>query len=97
MSDDEIEARGASNASTRSMPRPIVTPEPYSGDGSYTDWNDHFESVAAVNGWDQETLDESLPMRCAHPAFKRLPDATKSDYRRASEALGERFENTSHK
>ena len=25
--------------------------EPYTGEGDYTQWQEHFESVAAVNGW----------------------------------------------
>ena len=32
--------------------RPVVTPDAYTGDSSWTDWADHFEAVAKVNGWD---------------------------------------------
>lgn len=33
--------------------RPVAIPEVFTGDGSQTwsDWQDHFDSVAEVNGW----------------------------------------------
>ena len=36
-------------ASTCSLLQPLILPEPHSGDGDYTEWHDHFESVAAFN------------------------------------------------
>ena len=33
---------------------PLVLPEIFDGDKSFTDWICHFESVAAVNGWSEE-------------------------------------------
>ena len=29
--------------------RPLITPEPFNGTGSFNDWVDHFEGVAAEN------------------------------------------------
>ena len=34
------------------MARPLMLPEPFTGDGSWTLWQSHFDDVAAVNGWD---------------------------------------------
>ena len=31
--------------------RPAVLPETFSGDGTFVDWLDHFETVAEVNEW----------------------------------------------
>ena len=31
--------------------RPLLTPEPFTGTGSFGDWVDHFESVAVINEW----------------------------------------------
>ena len=33
--------------------RPLVLPEPFTGETDYCDWTDHFENVAVVNGWDE--------------------------------------------
>ena len=32
----------------------LVLPEIFNGDGSFTEWICHFESVSAVNGWNDE-------------------------------------------
>ena len=76
-------------------PRPLVMPEPYTGEGDYTQWQDHFESVAAVNGWND--ADKLLWLRVrltgrAQTAFKRLPEAKKATYRATAAALSDRFE-----
>ena len=34
--------------------RPVITPEPFSGEQSWEDWIDQFESIAAINGWSDE-------------------------------------------
>ena len=33
--------------------KPLVLPEPFNGEGSWEQWNYHFDNVAAVNGWDE--------------------------------------------
>ena len=30
--------------------RPVITPEPFSGEQSWEDWIDQFESIASING-----------------------------------------------
>jgi len=80
---------------TRRNPRPLVLPEPYSGERDYTEWRDHFESVAAVNEWNDEAKLLWLRVRLtgrAQTAFKRLSDATKASYRDTLAALKERFD-----
>ena len=37
---------------SNSSARPVLTPDPYTGEGSWDDWIDHFESIAEVNTWD---------------------------------------------
>ena len=32
---------------------PLVLPEPFTRETDYCDWIEHFENVAAVNGWDE--------------------------------------------
>ena len=69
--------------------------EPYTGEGDYTEWHDHFESVAAVNGWDDAVKLLWLRVRLtgrAQTAFKQLPEEAKEAYALASAALQERFE-----
>ena len=46
---------GASSASGGSSTsrRPVLTPDPFSGEGRWDDWIEHFESMAEVNGWDE--------------------------------------------
>ena len=34
--------------------RPVITPEPFSGERSWEDWIDQFESIASINGWNDE-------------------------------------------
>ena len=75
--------------------RPLVLPEPFKGDEDYTEWEDHFESVAAVNEWDDADKLKWLRVRLAgraKTAFKRLPDADKRNFESATAALRERFE-----
>jgi len=34
--------------------RPIIVPEYFSGEGSYEDWIDQFESISEINHWDNK-------------------------------------------
>ena len=75
--------------------RPAVLPETYSGEGSFTEWIDHFDSVAEVNAWDDAA--KSLWIRVclvgrAQTAFKRLDADTRANYAAAKAALKARFE-----
>ena len=56
--------------------RPLISPDAYSGDTSWTDWVDHFEATALVNGWDNAAKLVWLPVRLtgkAQVAWKRFP------------------------
>eukprot|EP00731_Ephydatia_muelleri_P000272 Em0001g272a len=78
--------------------RPVVTPDAYTGDSSWTDWADHFEAVAKVNSWDDSIKLNWLPVRLmgkAQAAWKRLSDETKGDFQAAMDALRNRFEPSS--
>eukprot|EP00731_Ephydatia_muelleri_P002205 Em0001g2205a len=78
--------------------RPVVTPDAYTGDSSWTDWADHFEAVAKVNGWDDSIKLNWLPVRLtgkAQTAWKRLSDETKGGFQAAMDALRNRFEPSS--
>ena len=62
--------------------RPAVLPETFSGEGSLTDWVDHFETVAEVNAWDNAA--KALWLRVhlvghAQSAIKSLSDADRAD------------------
>ena len=75
--------------------KPVVLPESFSGEGSWGDWLDHFNNVAAVNSWDAEQKLLWLKVRMigrAQTAFKKLPDDAKESFETAVTALGERFE-----
>ena len=78
--------------------RLVVTPDAYTGDSSWTDWADHFEAVAKVNGWDDSIKLNWLPVRLtgkAQTAWKRLSDETKGDFQVAMDALRNWFEPSS--
>jgi len=80
--------------------KPPVLPELYSGDKTWDEWIDHFESVAEVCGWDATKKLKWLRVRLsgrAGTAFRRLPEATRSDYGLAKDALKSRFEPESKK
>ena len=75
--------------------KPVIVPEAFSGEGSWEDWLDHFESVAAVNKW--EEADKLLWLRVrmtgrAQKAFKNLPETSRASYTACKESLTERFE-----
>lgn len=54
MSDEpDATAEGGARASTVTVTtRPLLTPESFSGKGSFSEWLQHFEGVAAINKWD---------------------------------------------
>ncbi len=76
--------------------RPHILPEAYTGEGSWDQWQYHFQSVVAVNDWnDEETQLKWLKIRLtgqAQIAFQRLPAETRGNFARAMAALKERFE-----
>ena len=80
--------------------KPVLTPDPYSGEGSWDDWIDHFESAAEVNKWDGAAkvlwFRVRLPGR-AQTAFKQLSEEARAAYAECKRALRERFEPDSKK
>ena len=75
--------------------RPAVLPETYSGECSFTEWIDHFDSVAEVNAWDDAAKSHWIRVRLvsrAQTAFKRLDADTRANYAAAKAALKARFE-----
>ena len=86
MSHDEVPARPA---------RPLVLPEPFTGETNYCDWIDHFENVTAVNGWDKAAKLQWLRVQLtgrAQIALKQLPEATRGSYGNTLAALKWQFE-----
>ena len=78
-----------------SRQRPLVLPEIFDGDGSFTEWICHFKSVSDVNGWRDE--DKFLWIRVrltgkAHVVYTRLSHKTQQHYITTKEALHEHFE-----
>ena len=82
--------------------KPLVLPEIYSGESQcWSDWIEHFESVAALNKW--ATEDEKLKwlkVRLAgkaRTAFQKLPRNVREEYGECLKALKQRFEPDSKK
>ena len=78
--------------STDREERPVVLLETYSGEGSFEEWNDHFESVALVNRWNDASKKLWLRVRLvgrAQTAFRRLDETSYED---TVTALNELFE-----
>ena len=91
---------GERTETPRAKPRPLITPEPFNGTGSFNDWVDHFEGVAAVNEWDDAAKLLWMRVRLvgrAQTAYGRLPETSKGDYDSLKKALKERFEPDSKK
>eukprot|EP00731_Ephydatia_muelleri_P033667 Em0035g4a len=82
--------------------KPLLLPEIYSGESQcWSDWIEHFESVAALNKWAAE--DEKLKwlkVRLAgkaRTAFQKLPRNVREEYGECLKALKQRFEPDSKK
>ncbi|KAL5517965.1 hypothetical protein EMCRGX_G003620 [Ephydatia muelleri] len=76
----------------------LISPHTFSGNSSWSDWVDHFEAVAKVNQWDEDTKLIWLPVklkRKAQTAWKRLSEETREDCRLAMDAFQKRFEPSS--
>ena len=79
----------------QSRMRTLVLPEISDGDGSFTDWICHYESVTTVNGLGDD--DKILWLRVkltgkAHVAYSRLSHKIQQSYATTKEALNQRFE-----
>ena len=92
MADDETDG-GARTVTVTT--RPLLTPEPFSGKGSFTEWLQHFEGVAAINKWDDAAKLLWLRVRLigtAQTAYGRLPTTARDSYAELTKALKDRFE-----
>ena len=49
--------------------RPVITPEPFSGEQSWEDWIDQFESIAAINSWSDKQKLVWLKVHLTGPIF----------------------------
>lgn len=73
--------------------KPLVLPDPYNGEGSWTDWKIHFDNVAKVNEWDNDA--KKLPwlrvrlVGKAQKALQRVPEGT---FAATIKELDKRFE-----
>ena len=77
--------------------RPLVMPETFSGqEQDWSEWIDHFENVAMVNGWDTDAVKlKWLKVRLtgkAQTAFKKFTEAERTSYEAALKKLKNRFE-----
>ena len=73
----------------------LLTPEPFCGTASFSEWLDHFESVAAINDWDDNAKLLLMRVRLigrAQTAYGRLSESKKGDYLTLKKSLKERFE-----
>ena len=78
--------------------KPLLIPEPFSGDcENWQEWIGHFESVAVVNKWETDG-DKLKWLRTrvrltgkALTVFTKLPENTRKDYGECVKALKRRF------
>ena len=82
--------------------RPVITPDAFSGEPmeSWDDWLGHFESVAKVNGWNENTCLLWLEVRLtgkAHNTWRRLSNEARAHYSMVKAALCKRFESDSRR
>ena len=72
-----------------------MLPELYTGEKSWDEWHDHFDSIATVCEWDDAAklswLRVQLSLRAA-TTLRRLPEETRVNFRQVIKALRERFE-----
>ena len=75
--------------------RPVITPEPFSGEQSWEDWIDQFESIASINGWNDEQKLIWLKVRLTGRAllvYKKFSVTARASFKNAVVASAERFE-----
>ena len=75
--------------------RSVITAEPFSGEQSWEDWIDQFETIAAINGWNDERKLIWLKVRLtgrALLAYKKFPVTACTTFKNAVVALAGRFD-----
>ena len=77
------------------MSKPVVLPDQYNGEGSWDEWVDHFQSIAALNEWEDAKKLLWLKVRLTGKAkisYNRLSEETKESLEETLKALRERYE-----
>ena len=72
------------------MSNPPVLPEIYTGEKSWDEWIDNFDSVATVCQWDDEAKLKWFQVQLigrAGTVFRRLPEVTRNNFQEAIEVL----------
>eukprot|EP00731_Ephydatia_muelleri_P001915 Em0001g1915a len=82
--------------------KPLLLPEVFGGEPqSWTEWLEHFESVAAINKWESaEEKMKWLKVRItgqARMAFRKFPASVQTKYEECTKAFKQRFEPDSKK
>ena len=80
--------------------RPVIVPEYFTGEGSFEDWIDQFESIAEINHWNDGQKLMWLKVRLtgrALMAYKKFSVTARGSFKNAIKALQERFEPESRK
>ena len=80
--------------------RPVIVPEYFTGEGSFEDWIDQFESIAEINHWNDGQKLMWLKVRLtgrALMAYKKFSITARGSFKNAIKALQERFEPESRK
>ena len=77
--------------------QPVIIPDAFSDElmESWDDWLGHFESVAKVNGWDENMCLLRLEVQLtgmAHNAWRQLSNEARAQYSTAKASLCKRFE-----
>ena len=78
--------------------RPLVLPEKFDGTGNFEEWISHFESMSAINNWNEGEKNLWVRVRLmgkAHVVLTRLLDEATQTYGAVKKALRERFEPSS--
>ena len=78
-----------------SRAQPLVLLETFDGDGNFTNWMCHFESVSAVNRWSDDNKILWLwvkLMKKAHMVYSWLSHQNQQSYATTKESLSQRFE-----
>ena len=79
----------------RTSTKPVIIPDTFDGDIGWDEWIGHFNSVARVNDWNDQTKLLWLEVRLvgkARKAWNRLTTEDRNDYNSAVIALRQRFE-----
>ena len=95
MADDDPAEEGTRTSAVTMTTRPVLMPESFLGKGSFSDWLQHFEGVAAINKWDNAAKLLWLRVRlvgAAQTAYGRLPTTARASYADLTKALKDRFE-----